>query len=510
MIKRALISVWNKDGLLDLANFLNKNGIEIISTGGTHKYLNDNNIPVTEISEITGMDSVMNGRVKTLNPKIFGGILADRDNNNHLDDLNKINGKTIDLIVVNLYPFVDEAVKKKLPMKKAIEYIDIGGPSMLRAAAKNYHSVCVLSDISDYLEFINEFDQENKTINLGLRKVLASRVFFRTSQYDSNIYSYFNKDENFLKSDTQFLYLEKVQDLRYGENPHQKASFCVSSGANLNWLKYQGKKLSYNNYLDIGSGYDIVNNFKEPSCSIIKHSNPCGFALGEDLLDAYKRAVSCDPVSYFGGIISFNGKVEEVLAKKLVEPFLECVIAPDYSKEALEVFKQKDNLRVISSDYESLNNKYDIRTASGGYLLQEKDFFSKDFSDYKIVTKKKPSRSEISGLVLGWKLVRFVKSNAIVIANSKQILGVGAGQMSRIDSAEIAIRKIKQFSLNLDKSIMASDAFFPFSDCIELAAKNGVKSIIQPGGSINDQENINVADDLGISMVFTSSRHFYH
>ena len=306
MIKKALISVWDKEGILDLAEFLVKNEVEIISTGGTAKHLVKNNIPVTEISKITGMDSVMDGRVKTLNPKIFGGILADRDNENHLKDLSDLGAGTIDLIVVNLYHFVNEAVKKELPMKKAIEYIDIGGPSMLRAAAKNYHSVCVLSDVSDYSEFISNFNEDKKDIDLDSRKSNAAKVFLRTSKYDADIFDYFNRDNNEKLPKTHNISLIKKQDLRYGENPHQSGAFYTEANQTLDWTQYQGKDLSYNNYMDLQSAFDIVNEFHNPSCAIIKHSNPCGFAKGDNLLEAYDRSVSCDPISYFGGIVSLN------------------------------------------------------------------------------------------------------------------------------------------------------------------------------------------------------------
>jgi len=511
MIKKALISVWDKEGVLELAEFLVKNEVEIISTGGTAKHLVENSIPVTKISKITGMDSVMNGRVKTLNPKIFGGILADRDNEEHLKDLSDLGAPTIDLIVVNLYPFVEEAVKKELPMKKAIEYIDIGGPSMLRAAAKNYHSVCVLSDVSDYSEFINKFDEEKKDIDLDWRKVNASKVFLRTSKYDSDIFNYFNRDNNENLPKAHSISLIKKQDLRYGENPHQSGAFYTEANQSLDWTQYQGKDLSYNNYMDLQSAFDIVHEFNQPSCAIIKHSNPCGFATGSNLVEAYKRSVSCDPISYFGGIVSFNKEVCKNLSEKLIEPFLECIIAPSFSKDALEVLKKKKNLRVIALHSNYKKNKFEMRSTSGGYLVQESDSFVQDnFDKFRIVTDIKPSDAIIESLKLGWRIVRFVKSNAIVIANKNQILGVGAGQMSRVDSVKIAIRKIKEFGLSLDGAIMASDAFFPFSDSLELASEFGIKSVIQPGGSRNDSEVIETANKLGMSMVFTSVRHFYH
>tara|TARA_B100001142_G_scaffold60021_1_gene58958 strand:- start:159 stop:1694 length:1536 start_codon:yes stop_codon:yes gene_type:complete len=511
MIKRALISVWDKEGLLELGQFLDKNGVEIVSTGGTEKYLSDNGIPVIDISEITGMGAVMDGRVKTLNPKIFGGILADRKNENHLKDLNSIDGKPIDLIVVNLYPFVDEAVKNNLPMDKAIEYIDIGGPSMLRAAAKNYHSVCVLSDVSDYSDFMNSFDVENKDINLEWRKNNAANVFLRTSNYDSNIFQYFNKQNDEKLPESKIIPLVKKEDLRYGENPHQMGAFYTEVNNDLKWIKHQGKALSYNNYMDLQSAFDIVSEFEIPSCSIIKHSNPCGFATGQNLVEAYSRAVSCDPVSYFGGIVAFNDEVDAELAGQLVEPFLECIIAPSFSSDALSILQAKKNLRVITLSKDYQKNKFEIRSASGGYLIQEADSFKKEeFDKFKIVTKKEPGQDILKALDLGWKIVRYVKSNAIVIANKDQILGVGAGQMSRIDSVKNAIRKIQEFDLNLNDSIMASDAFFPFADSLELASSYGISSIIQPGGSIKDKEIIESADKLNMSMIFTSTRHFYH
>ena len=511
MIKRALISVWDKSGVLELAKFLIDNDIEIISTGGTAKYLKDNNIDITPVSDITGLEAVMDGRVKTLNPKIFGGILADRNNDSHLKDLDSMSAGTIDLIVVNLYPFVKEAAEKKLPMDKAIEYIDIGGPSMLRAAAKNYHSVCVLSDVSDYSLFISNFNTNSKEIDLESRRIFASKVFQLTSNYDSQIFKYFNKQEsgNTLPKN-KILHLSKVQDLRYGENPHQLGAFYLESDKQLDWVKHQGKDLSYNNYLDLQSAYDIVGEFNDIACAIIKHSNPCGFATGNSLLEAYNRAVSCDPISYFGGIVSFNQKVSVEVAEELVKPFLECIIAPSFSKEALAILSKKKNLRVISMPQNKKVEPLEIKSASGGYLFQEKDSFYKKIKDCDIVTNKEPSADQFKALDLGWKIVRYVKSNAIVIANSQQVLGIGAGQMSRIDSLKIAIRKIKEFNLNLNEAVIASDAFFPFSDSLEVAADNGIVSIVQPGGSIKDEEIIEKANQLGISMVFTSERHFYH
>tara|TARA_B100000131_G_scaffold321236_1_gene371389 strand:+ start:3472 stop:5007 length:1536 start_codon:yes stop_codon:yes gene_type:complete len=511
MIKKALISVWDKNGVLELAQFLVDNNIEIISTGGTAKYLKDNNIDITPVSDITGLEAVMDGRVKTLNPKIFGGILADRTNNSHIRDLNSMSAPEIDLVVVNLYPFVKEAVKNNLPMNKAIEYIDIGGPSMLRAAAKNYHSVCVLSDASDYSLFMSDFNTDNNEVSLELRHDFALKVFQLTSSYDLEISQYFNKNQdNTGLPENRILHLNKVQDLRYGENPHQLGAFYLESDKKLDWVKHQGKNLSYNNYLDLQSAYDIVNEFQDTACAIVKHSNPCGFATGESNLEAYNRAVSCDPVSYFGGIVSFNKEVSDDVAQELVEPFLECIVAPSFSEGALQILSKKKNLRVLSMPSNNQKERFEIKSASGGYLFQEKDSFHKHISDCDVVTNVSPNQNQLKALELGWKIVRYVKSNAIVIANSHQVLGIGAGQMSRIDSLKIAIRKIKEFNLSLDEAIIASDAFFPFPDSLELAADNKIISVIQPGGSIKDKEIVEKANQLGISMVFTSERHFYH
>lgn len=511
MIKRALISVWDKTNLHDFANFLVNNGVEIISTGGTAKFLKEKNITVTDVREITGMDSIMDGRVKTLNPKIFGGILADRYNTNHMEDLKIIGGGLIDLIVVNLYPFSEYAVKKKLESKEAIEFIDIGGPSMIRAAAKNYHSVSVLCDVNDYKKFIYDFDSSKSDISLECKKSLAAKVFFETSKYDYEIFNYLNDSKQNHFTDQKLLKLKKVDNLRYGENPHQSSAFYIEDNTNSNWIKHQGKDLSYNNYLDLQSAIDIVKEFRRPSCAIVKHSNPCGFSRGKDLLEAYEIAVTCDPVSYFGGIVSFNSKVTSKLAEKLVKPFLECITAPGYSKNAIEIFKKKKNLRIIEFNENLIKKRCEIRSAAGGFLIQDSDSFDNEsFDKYFVATNLKPSNRDIKSLKLGWKIVRFVKSNAIVIANDKQILGIGAGQMSRIDSVKIAIRKIKEFGLSFDGAILASDAFFPFADCLEIAYKNGIKSVIQPGGSINDESVIKAANDMGMSMLMTSFRHFYH
>ena len=510
MKKRALISVWDKTGIVEFSKALVERNYEILSTGGTKALLEKNGIGVKSVSDLTGFGSIMDGRVKTLHPKIFGGILADRSRENHIEDLAKINSGEIDLVVVNLYPFVEEAVKKKLPLDKAIEFIDIGGPSMLRASAKNHQSVIPICDPKDYQSFINELD-ENKELSIDIRKKYAMKVFALTTNYDSQISTYISSmsaEDELL--DNINISVEKDNVLRYGENPHQKAAFYRDPKSEKSWSKLQGKELSFNNYTDIESAISIVNDFDDISCSIIKHANPCGFAIGGDTLEAFNKAVSSDPVSYFGGIIGFNRKVEAKLASKLIEPFLECIVAPDFDEESLEIFKKKKNLRLIKTHDNFKLSKVMIKNALGGFLVQDRDEINFNIGNSEVVTKKQPSTKDLEALSLGWKLVKYVKSNAIVFANESQILSVGAGQMSRVDSVKNAIRKISETGLSLDGAVMASDAFFPFPDCIEIAAKAGISSVIQPGGSIKDSEVIAVADELNLSMVLTKARHFYH
>ena len=510
MNKKALISVWDKTGIVEFSKSLIERGFEILSTGGTKGLLEQNDIPVTSVSDLTGFGSIMDGRVKTLHPKVFGGILADRKNDSHITDLLAMDAFEIDLVVVNLYPFVEQAIEKKLPINKATEFIDIGGPSMLRAAAKNHESVIPLCDSNDYEDFIRKFDNSNGQISIENRQEYAAKIFKITTQYDMQISNYLNPASNEVFSDKISINAIKKDELRYGENPHQKAAFYTSEDNDNSWSQLQGKQLSYNNYTDIESAFSIVNDFEQISCSIIKHANPCGFAVGDNTIQAFERAVSSDPVSYFGGIVGFNSTVDRELAEILVKPFLECIVAPDFDDQSLEVFKTKKNLRLIKTSKEfTLSNKM-IKNALGGYLLQDRDQLFFDIKNCDIVTKLKPSSNEINALELGWKLVKYVKSNAIIFANNNQVLSAGAGQMSRVDSVKNAIRKISETGLSLEGAIMASDAFFPFPDCIEIAAKAGIKSIIQPGGSIKDSDAIDVADELGLSMLFTKARHFYH
>ena len=508
-MKRALISVWNKKDIVELSNFLIKNDFEIISTGGTKKKLVENGINVTSISEITGADEMMDGRVKTLHPKIFGGILADTNNSSHMDDLSRIGSKAIDLIIVNLYPF-EEMSSKDIAFSKLIEYIDIGGPSMLRAAAKNYNSVITLCNPDLYTDFMIEYSKNNGDIDLETRKKYASQVFLETSKYDSLIYNQFSKIDD-LDSLPQSINinLNKSFNLRYGENPDQKASFYTDRTSSC-WKQLSGKKLSYNNFFDMESAISIVKEFDNTCCCIIKHANPCGFAIGASLSEAFKKAVSCDPVSYFGGIVAFNKKIDLDVAKELIKPFLECIICPDIDNEALEILKMKKNLRIIVYNQDFNFNDKTIRSVMGGILSQTLSSNIANEESWKIVTDIKPDKKHIEAMKLGWKIVKYVKSNAIVVANEHQILGVGAGQMSRVDSVKIAVQKMKENNFSVDNAILASDAFFPFPDSIEIANSFGIKHFIQTGGSIKDQDVINKANKLKVSMIFTNQRLFFH
>lgn len=516
-IKRALISVWDKDGIVELAEFLINNKVEIISTGGTKKILESNNIAVTPVSAITNQNEIMNGRVKTLHPSLFGGILADRCNDKHIDDLNEIKSNPIDLVVINLYPFEQEAMSKNLSIEKSIEYIDIGGPSMMRAAAKNFKYVIPLCDSSQYKNFIDKYKKNSGEFSVEDRIEYAKIVFNKTMSYDYLINKYFSEKSNIdndnLMPDNLVMNMYKKNNLRYGENPHQKSAYYTPNNEENIWKKIQGKKLSYNNYFDMESAINIVYEFKELSCVIVKHSNPCGFGIGKSNVEAYLNAVSTDPVSYFGGIVAFNNEVDEDVANLMSKVFLECVIAPSFSNRAVTVLSKKKNLRLIkltSEDFKSKSNKLIVKSVFNGFLYQNRDKMINSVEDFNIVTDLKPTNDQLKAILIGWKIVKSVKSNAIVFANDKKTLGIGAGQMSRIDSVKIAIRKSNENNLNLSGSIMASDAFFPFSDSLDLAAKNGVVGVVQPGGSIKDEEIIEVANKLKMFMVFTNERHFVH
>ncbi|OGI06775.1 MAG: bifunctional phosphoribosylaminoimidazolecarboxamide formyltransferase/IMP cyclohydrolase [Candidatus Melainabacteria bacterium RIFCSPLOWO2_12_FULL_35_11] len=524
MKKRALISVYKKDGIVEFAKALTeKYNYEIISTGGTAELLKKNNISAIEVSELTKCPEMLEGRVKTLHPVVHAGLLARRDKPEHMSTIENLNIKPIDMVVINLYPFQEIAASLEVSLETVIENIDIGGPSMLRSAAKNYSAVTVVCDSRDYDIVLKSLSENNGNVTLLLKEKLMVRAFQATSLYDdaiSNFFSrYFSKDKSSLNGNPKDfqenlnLNLKLKQTLRYGENPHQKAALYLSlnttSGlANAKIL--QGKELSFNNYLDLESAWNIASEFdvKTPASVIVKHNNPCGVAIAPTLLHAYIEALSADPVSAFGGIVAFNGSVENGLASELVKIFLEAVIAPDYSEGALDIFKRKPNLRVLKIQPGiTQERQFDIKKIGEGYLIQDLNNKTLDINNLKVVTKRKPTNEEMIDLIFAWKICKHVKSNAIVIAKDGKTLGVGGGQTSRVASVEIALN---QASFNAKNAVMASDAFFPFKDSIEIAASAEISAIIQPGGSIKDPEVIEACDKYGIAMVFTGIRHFRH
>lgn len=512
-IKRAIISVSDKSGIDVFATFLQSMGVEILSTGGTSKFLKEKGIKVIDISEYTGFPEIMDGRVKTLHPKVHGGILAIREKKEHVRSLEKLNIPFIDMVVVNLYPFEATIKKPNVSFEEVIENIDIGGPTMIRAAAKNFQDVVVIVDPQDYepvMEYMKKGD-----VPYDFKFYLAKKVFSHTANYDGVISSYLSRITNDgLKDFPEVLNLQyqKVQECRYGENPHQKAAFYRENSVNIACVssakKIQGKELSYNNFLDTDSCFRIVLEFDKPAAVIVKHNNPCGAACGENIKEAYVLARECDPVSAFGGIVALNRKVDVPTAKEIVETFVEVVIAPGYEKAALEIFSNQPNLRVL--DVEGLPMKIEgleMRRVVGGMLIQDFDLVTFDKDKLKVVTKRTPTDDEMEALEFAWKVCKHVKSNAIVITNKNATLGVGAGQMSRVDSARIAVMKAR---VDLKGSVAASDAFFPFSDGLQVLAEAGITAVIQPGGSMRDQEVIDLANRYNIAMVFTGIRHFKH
>ena len=501
MKKRALISVFYKDGVLELAKFLEERDVEILSTGGTYRYLKENGVNVIEVNEVTNFPEMLDGRVKTLHPLIHAGILAIRDNEEHMSTLNERNINTIDYVVVNLYPFF-EKVKEDLTFEEKVEFIDIGGPTMLRAAAKNFQDVVVLSDKNDYTEIMEEISS-NGEVSLSTKKKLAGKVFNLMSAYDAAIANFML---NGVEEYPEFLSVSfrKKQGLRYGENSHQSAAFYESTtveGAMNTFDILNGKELSYNNFKDIDIAWKCVNEFDEPTCCALKHNTPCGVATGTDSYEAYMKAYEVDPTSIFGGIVAFNRKVDKKTAEEMVKIFLEVIAAPEYDEDALEVLKTKKNLRVLRM-HNALKDKRYMVTVDGGILVQEED--KKLIDEIKIVTEKKPTEEEMRDLIFGMKVVKYVKSNAIVVAHDGIALGIGGGQVNRIWPTEDALKRGK------GATILASDAFFPFRDVVDQAAKSGIKAIIQPGGSLRDQESIDACNEHGIAMVFTGLRHFKH
>lgn len=503
MQKQALISVSDKSNLLEFAKFLVEQDYKILSTGGTYKHLQDNGIEVTEVKDVTGFPEILDGRVKSLHPAIHGGIMARRSDENHMATIAEHGINPIDIVIVNLYPFF-EKMNTGLSEAEMIEFIDIGGPSMLRSSAKNFYDVTVVTDVNDYEVVMNEI-RENGSTSIETRKLCAGKVFNLTSAYDAAISTYILGEDfpQFLESS-----YEKVMDLRYGENPHQKAAYYVDktkNGAMKDFEYLQGKELSFNNIRDMDLAYKVVSEFEETTCCAVKHSTPCGVAIGENVLEAYEKAYECDPMSIFGGIIAFNKEVDGKTAVELNKIFLEIVIAPSFTEEALEIFKQKKNVRIIKVK-NPVSDKVTYVKVDGGLIVQSTD--NQFSTDLKVVTDVQPTDRQMTDLVFAQKIVKWVKSNAIVVATNGQAYGIGGGQTNRIWAAQQAISRAKE-KVEEDL-VLASDAFFPFRDVADFAAENGIKAIIQPGGSIKDQESIDACNEKNIPMVITGMRHFMH
>lgn len=516
-VKRALISVSDKTGIVEFAQALNAQGVEILSTGGTYRLLKNNNIDVIEVSEYTQFPEMMDGRVKTLHPKVHGGILARRGQDDAVMAEHGINA--IDMVVVNLYPFEQTTAKTDCSLEDAIENIDIGGPTMVRAAAKNHAFVNIIVNASDYDAIINEMQANNGATRLDTRFDLAIKAYEHTAAYDGAIANYFGRrvpggNEQFPRTyNSQF---SKSQDMRYGENSHQNSAFYVEKNAPVGSIasakQIQGKELSYNNIADTDAALETVKLFDEPACVIVKHANPCGVAIGDTLLQAYERAFATDPESAFGGIIAFNRELDADTAKAICDKqFVEVIIAPGISAAAQAAVSEKKNVRLLScGQWQQAEPSLDFKRVNGGLLIQDRDLGTVSASDLKVVTQRQPNEAEIRDLLFTWKVAKMVKSNAIVYGKDGRTIGVGAGQMSRVNSARIAAIKAEHAGLAVSGSCMASDAFFPFRDGIDNAAKSGISCVIQPGGSIRDDEVIAAADEAGMAMVFTGMRHFRH
>ena len=518
-VRRALISVSDKTGIVEFARALSKKGIELLSTGGTYRLLRDNQIPVTEVSEYTGFPEMMDGRVKTLHPKIHGGILGRRGTDDQVMSAHGI--EPIDMVVVNLYPFEATIADPDCDLATAIENIDIGGPTMVRAAAKNFNDVAIVVNASDYDRVLRELDEYDGQLTYNTRFDLAVRAFEHTAAYDGAIANYLggrtpdNQNPDFPRTfNTQFI---KVQDMRYGENPHQRAAFyaerepreaCVATATQL-----QGKALSFNNIADTDAALECVKPFADPACVIVKHANPCGVAIGADIHQAYELAFATDPTSAFGGIIAFNRELDAKTAKAIIDrQFVEVIIAPTVAPEAAELVATKKNVRLLACGELDAQRAQtlDYKRVTGGLLVQDRDLGMVALEDVKVVTERQPSEDELNDLLFAWEVAKYVKSNAIVYARAGRTIGVGAGQMSRVYSARIAGIKAADEGLEVKGSVMASDAFFPFRDGIDAAAAAGITAVIQPGGSMRDQEVIDAANEHGIAMVFTGMRHFRH
>lgn len=501
-VRRVLISVWDKKGIIEFARKLSDFGVEIISTGKTAALLRKSQIPTKDVASVTSFPEMLSGRVKTLHPKIFSGILANKKHPLHMEEIRALGIQPIDMVVVNLYPF-SEKIKENLSWDEMIEYIDIGGPSILRAAAKNFKNVACLSNTQQYKLVLNELQKNKGFISHETLRALAQTAFYLTKEYDNDIYNYFRGRP------VLSLNLEETVGLRYGENPHQRgALYSLVNFEKLKFRQLGGKELSYNNFLDLDTAMAMVKEFSEPAAAIIKHASICGVATDRQLSVAYKKAYDADELSSFGGIVGLNRKVDRDTALVIIKSdFKECIIAPSYSKEALKVLSVKRQLRILEADFDYKIAGKDIKTTLFGYLIQDRDYLTLDKNSLKVVTKKEPTDKEFKDLIFAWKVAKFVKSNAIVIVKNNSVLGIGAGQPSRVGSVKIALKKADHI---IRSAVMASDGFFPKEDGIKIAYNKGIKTIIQPGGSIKDKDLIKMCDKLGISMVFTGIRHFRH
>lgn len=514
-IKRALVSVSDKEGIVDFTRELNSLGIEVVSTGGTAKLLREKGIDVIPISDVTGFPEAMDGRIKTLHPKVHGGILAIRSNNEHMEAMNKLGIKPIDMVVVNLYPFKKTVAKPDVTLEDAIENIDIGGPTMVRAGAKNYQDVAIVTKPSQYNKVLEELRKGD--ISLETKKKLALEAFEMTADYDNAITSYLEKEFGEGKTFPEVLDLrfEKVQETRYGENPYQKAAFYRDFGVKVGISAAEqlyGKELSFNNIADIDAALRMTREFglERPTIVIMKHMSPCGVACADTLAEAYRKAFATDEVSPFGGIISVNRKLDLETAKEINKLFVEVVIAPDFEEDALTELKTKKNLRILKADLDKvIPNTLDFRGVYGGLLVQDYDVKEITENDLKVVTKRKPTPEEMRSLLFAWKVCRGTKSNAVILCRGEETLGIGGGQPSRVESVQLAAKKARDFK-GTENAVLASDSFFPFRDGVDEAAKIGVKAIIQNGGSVRDDEVIKAANEHGMVMVFTGNRCFRH
>jgi len=516
--KLAFISVSNKAGVDHIAKGLKRFKFDIVSTGGTAEFLRKKGVKVIEVQELTGYPKMLDGRVKSLHPAVFSGILADRSKKSHMKDLKNFKIRPIDVVVCNLYPFEEVTSRPKFTHEEAIENIDIGGPCMVRAAAKNYKDVTILVDPADYETVLKEMKKKGGKLSPQTREMLASKAFAHTKRYDTLITLYFQgriKTEapQVLPAEID-VFLKKIQDLRYGENLHQKGAFYKELGLKLPGLadmkQLHGKELSYNNIYDIDAAWSLVNYFAQPTVAIIKHTNPCGVGQADKIVIAYKKAYASDPEAAYGSVIAANRMIDEEMATALGDLFVEAIVAPEFDKKALKILQKRQNLRIIEMGKTSLSSVikgYDFKRVRGGFLVQDPDNLELTVSDIKVVSRKQPSVAELEDLFFAWGVVKYVKSNAIVVAKGRETLGVGAGQMSRVDSVEIALKKAGTLAKG---AVLASDAFFPFRDSVDLAAKAGISAIMETGGSIRDPEVIAAANESNIALVFSGRRHFRH